>query len=323
MNNISIEDHREEMSHEMGTNMSKMVATHTLWLGLATTLAGVASAAVNHYFDPLMAFICLLFILLVQMTGNLLHCYCELVSRTGHVNMINYQVNDISPVVLYRKMAIACGIMALMVGLSIIAIEGWWLIIFGIAGIVLGYFYYFGPKPLVRTQYSIIITFLLFGPIGVFGVCFAQMPDALNNMDERLFLQPAFYMSIIAGLMAGSSQLTHHYYNYQKDLQTGRITLATLRGQRFTRRSLAFNGIIITALLVIMAFDVPGLPTYSAPWWLLVSMAFLFMVLRTYVLLRLPVSSRSFWGDVHYNVDIMSAVMLFVCAVAMVWTAYF
>lgn len=315
------EQNIEKRKHRLVHNIAVMMGSDTLWLGMSAVVCGVGAATVNHHFNWVMFVMVFMFAILIQSTGNCLHYYTELKRDTGHVHP-KLVIDDMPSIEVYKVSYTCFTIMALTVGFCIMGIAGWWLIAFGIVVWALIWLMYYGKTALVATPYSIIITFLLFGPVGVMGTCLAMMPDAMNEIDERITMMPAVWMSLICGFMASSCHLLFNYMSYDSDLKEHRRTFSTVTGKEFTRAMFLVFGFIVTGLLVVMAYGLPNVPNYGPGWWVIVATAVLFLLLRLYVYKKMPATSNTFIGDMRFSVDVMSFFIAVVLAITLTCIGY-
>ncbi|MUT66232.1 prenyltransferase [Paenibacillus sp. NEAU-GSW1] len=144
--------------------------------------------------------------------------------------------------------AAACGII-----LSIIS--GWMVLVFGVLGALLAYFY---VAPPIRfgyrgKGYSEIAILLSFGVLPVAGAYYVQT----SHLDYRALL-----LSLPIGLLTTLILFNHHFLHWQADKQAGKRTLVVVWGER---RALQFSRSLMllayTALIVCVIFG--ALPFYA------------------------------------------------------------
>lgn len=231
----------------------------SLILSLGAVLAGLTASVIRGGITFFPAVMTLLFAFLLQISGNLYHGYADL--RFGAGENISGMIdrdsrsNNSSRVGLMKIVADAVGILAVTAGMALFSFVGWVGVAYLASIILIMYFYFAGPKPIVRTKWSIFVTFLLFGPIAVSGTAIVQKPDS------TIWL-PVVVYSIINGLMAVNSHIAIQYLRYNEDLINGVQTVVTEKGGFFTRFIYLGNAIIVSLILIIR----PTAVEFVSPW---------------------------------------------------------
>ncbi len=226
----------------------------SLCMGTATVLAGCVAAYLHNNFEFLPALACLVFAWFAQLTANIAYRYISLkhnfgegVFDTGHTWR-----ETLLPV--YRALCTGLLIITAMSGLAIMELSGWWSI--GLAAIIfiLTWIDMAPPMALVRTPFGLIITFLLFGPIGVIGTSLVQSqmgtPIPFNEFD----LLPPAILSLRIGLMIVCCHLAYCYVSYPVDLRNSKRTFTVAFGRQATRWTFLACNIVAYGIFFWMCF---------------------------------------------------------------------
>ncbi|MDE6511265.1 MAG: prenyltransferase, partial [Muribaculaceae bacterium] len=205
------------------------------------------------------AIMTLLFALLLQTAANLYHGYIDLRfgagENIGGMRDRRSRSDNSSKVLLLRIVANGFGILTVTAGLSLFTFTGWVGVGYFALILILCYFYFAGPRPIVRTKWSVIFTFLFFGPIGVSGTALIQ------NMHNADWL-PMIVYSVIIGLLAVNAHIAVQYLRHDEDKINGKETLVTAKGGGVTRSVYLVNSAVITAILIIR----PTAVSFVSPW---------------------------------------------------------
>ncbi|MDE5840600.1 MAG: prenyltransferase [Muribaculaceae bacterium] len=232
---------------------------HSLILSVGAIMAGLTASVIRGGITFFPALMTLLFAVLLQISGNLYHGFIDLRFSVGEnisgMGDRNSRSNVASRAGLMKIVANAVAILALTTGLALFSFVGWLGVAYLAVIIFVLYIYFAGPKPIVRTEWSILVTFILFGPIAVSGTAIVQMPDSNDWL-------PVAVYSVINGLMAANAHIAIQYLRYKEDITNGVETLVTSKGGSFTRFVYLGNAIIVSAILIIR----PSAVEYVSPW---------------------------------------------------------
>ena len=248
-------------------------------MAFASVLAGTACAIYVDGFNFFMASLLLLFAVILQIGANLWNIYTDL--RQGYGERIDKGVSmrecEIPLVDIVKEVAIACFVIACMIGLGIVAMTSPWLIIAGVLTAVATYLYNRLPCPLSGTIYSIIFPFLFLGVVGVYCSYYIQAYNQWNSFEEVVSRGWAAAISgIVIGFLAANAQLLSYYIHTSSDLRNSKPTISTRLGKKIVRRLFMILGIAfyLVCILLIMFFPVSNisrlvvliLPTLSFLW---------------------------------------------------------
>lgn len=230
----------------------------SLIISAGAVMGGLTASVIRGGITIFPAIMTLIFAFLLQISANLYHGYFDLRYGAGE-NISGMRDRDMrslntSRVQLLRIVANGFGILTVTAGLSLFSFIGWLGVGYFAMIVVLLYFYFAGPKPVMRTKWSIGFTFLLFGPICVSGTALIQ------NMHNNDWL-PIIVYSLIIGLLAANAHIAVQYLRYEEDLINDKETLVTSKGG-LTRYVYLINAALVTAILIIR----PTAVDFVTPW---------------------------------------------------------
>ncbi len=231
----------------------------TLPAAVAPVFVGSALAWHDDAVDFAAASICLIFALMIQIGTNFANDYYDYVkgadtaSRVGPPRAVASGM--VKPLVMRRVMWIVLGA-AFVLGLSLVAWGGPWLIVIGILSVVFAIAYTGGPYPLGYNGLGDIFVFIFFGLVAVGATYYVQTGQLTN---EVLFL------AVPIGLLATNILLVNNYRDVETDRAAGKRTTVVRFGLRYARMQ------FLTAICV--SFGIPCMLALSGAnyWWLMPS----------------------------------------------------
>lgn len=119
--------------------------------------------------------------------------------------------------------ATVCFILAAMSGLLLIQAGGWPILVLGLASLLAGWSYSFGPKPIAYTPLGEIFVIVFFG-LGAVGGSYYLQTQSLTG--------PAVSVSLALGLIGAGVLMANNYRDMEPDRLAGRRTLAILAGPK-------------------------------------------------------------------------------------------
>ncbi|MDE5814460.1 MAG: prenyltransferase [Muribaculaceae bacterium] len=231
----------------------------SLIISAGSVMGGLIAAVIRGGISIFPAFMTLLFAMLLQITANLYHGYCDLCfgagENIGGMRDRDSRADKSAQVMILRIIANGFAILTLTAGIPLFTYIGWLGIGYLAVILVMCYFYFAGPLPIVRTKWSVIFTFLFFGPIGVSGSAFIQ------NMDSPDWM-PVITYSMIIGLLAVNAHIAVQYLRYEQDLVNSKESLVTAYGCGKARMLYLVNAALVTAILIIR----PSAVDFVSPW---------------------------------------------------------
>lgn len=254
----------------------------TLPAALAPVLTGSGIAAFEGAFRPLLATLCLVVALALQVGVNYANDYSDGIRgtddvRVGPMRLVGSRAASAQVV---RAAAFACFGVAAISGLAVVVITGhWWLLGVGALAILAAWFYTGGPKPYGYLGLGELFVFVFFGLVAVAGTTYVQVGRTT----------PATWWAGVAiGSLACAILVANNLRDLAADAAVGKRTLATRLGDRGTRWFFA-------ALVLLAAGAVVGVAATSNRWALLGLLMALFLVGPTRAVLR-GASGRSLIG---------------------------
>ena len=231
----------------------------SLIISAGAVMGGLTASVIRGGITLFPAFMTLLFALLLQTSANLYHGYLDLSfgagENIGGMRDRDSRSSNSSKVMLLRIVANGFSILTITAGISLYPFIGWVGIGYFAVILLMRYFYFAGPRPIVRTKWSIVFTFLFFGPTAVSGTALIQ------NMHSNEWLPIAVY-SVILGLLAADAHIAVQYLRYEEDRMNSKETLVTAKGGSFTRFVYLCNSIVVSAILIIR----PSAVDFVTPW---------------------------------------------------------
>ncbi len=231
----------------------------SLIISAGAVMGGLTASVIRGGISLFPAIMTLLFAMLLQLSANLYHGYFDLCFGAGEnisgMRDRDSRASNSSRVALLRIVANGIGILALTAGMTLFAFVGWIGLVYVVVIAVMLYFYFMGPRPVVRTKWAVFFTFLFFGPIAVSGTALIQ------NMESTNWL-PVVTYSVINGLLAVNAHIAIQYLRYDEDRMNGKESLVTAKGGHFTRFVYLADDAIVSAILIIR----PAAVEYVSPW---------------------------------------------------------
>lgn len=273
--------------HKMIKTLIKCADIMSLPLGFAAVMCGASGAALKGNFDGLQLILCLFFALFFQTLGNFMQRYAD-VSGNPRESIEQYLLlsdatSSMSLKSMLKEGISTMGIMMSMIGMAMLAINGAWLLGLLALLLLIVYFNSFGPRPLARTRFNWLVTFLLFGPIAVFSTSYLMaMHRAVDALTIQDFM-PTILLSVLMGFMAGNSLLLYNYFCFDSDRLHGKNTFATVLGKKGTQIFFIAAG-AIPFLMSLSGVQKISLPSVFVP----NIMTFIAMVAYTVIGLQLP-----------------------------------
>ena len=226
----------------------------TLPVSAAGVLMAVAWAVVNDTLNVWPAVLCMAFAVLAQISSNFANEYFDYKAgrdRPGREGpRRGVTEGEISPRAMLAATVATLGL-ACVVGLSLVAWSGWWLVGVGVA-VALGVFAYSaGPWPLSTHGLGEVAVVFFFGIIPVSFTYYLQA----HRWPEGVLMS-----AVAIGLMGANVLIVNNYRDIPDDRAVGKMTLGVRFGARFLRVLYLVNAISAAALLVplSMALGVAG-----------------------------------------------------------------
>jgi 1,4-dihydroxy-2-naphthoate polyprenyltransferase len=245
----------------------KTARPFSLTATVSPVLVGTAVAVYDGTFHPL-AFLAALFSsLFLQIGANYFNEYFDYLYGLDHPESLG------SSTVIFRhemtaKQVLSGGIasfvIAALFGLALIATSGPAIILFGLAGMAIAYFYSAKPFKFASRGLGDILVYIAMGFLMTWGSYYVQIPR---------WSWGAFVASIPVGFLVTAILNMNNVRDYQDDLAVRKLTLPVRLGQVFGKRFhafLLFGSYIAVTLFALLSL----LPFYSLAVWITFPLAF-------------------------------------------------
>ncbi len=159
---------------------------------------------------------------------------------------------------------ITCFVIATLLGLYLIFTVGPAIILFGLAGMIIAYFYSARPFKFSSRGLGDILVFIAMGFLMTWGSYYVQIPR---------WSWTAFAASIPVGFLVTAILNMNNVRDYQDDLAVAKKTLPVRFGLRFGQRFHAF--LLMGSYVAVTLFAILGLlPLFTLAVWLTFPLAF-------------------------------------------------
>ncbi len=219
----------------------------TLPAAVAPVVVGSGLAWRDGCFDAAAAAICLGFALLIQIGTNFANDYYDFVhgadtaARVGPRRAV--AAGLIPPATMRRAMIVVFGA-AFLLGLTLVAWGGPWIVVIGIASIASGIAYTGGPWPLAYHGFGDIFVFIFFGLVAVTATYFVQAGHVTTD---------AVLAAVPIGLLSTNILLVNNYRDFETDVVAGKRTLVVRFGRAAARVQFAVSLAVALAMPVLFA----------------------------------------------------------------------
>lgn len=195
-----------------------------LLISISAVFMGTAAAVLRGNMQVLSASLAMFFAIFLQISAQLMVAKYTL-RHTGDTgrHSIDDEETDLSPEQILNESSRAFLILACTLGLAIISQNAWWTLIIAAIVLILFFFGYMSPKPLSKSPATLLLTFLLFGPICVIGTSLIQSSQESSSILNLYDITPALFLSVISGLYAVNIHLIHLNYSTNPKRSIGRM----------------------------------------------------------------------------------------------------
>jgi 1,4-dihydroxy-2-naphthoate octaprenyltransferase len=233
----------------------------TLPAGAAPVIVGIGLAVHADVFAPIPALGALIGALLIQVGTNFANDYYDAVKgadtddREGFTRVTAGGL--IEPNAVKRAM-IGTYLLAVVVGIGLVAVGGLPIVIVGLSGIAAGILYTGGPFPYGYRGLGDLFVFIYFGLVAVAGTYYVQAVTSMPAVGSFPMALPAGSVpidAVVASLPAAGLStailVVNNIRDRETDMAAGKHTLAVYLGYRWSR--------VEFLALVGMAYVVPVL----------------------------------------------------------------
>lgn len=239
--------------------MWQMTRPHTLTATFAPVILGTVIAMYDTKIDWLLFTAMMVACLALQIATNLFNEYYDFKRGldTAESAGIGGGIvrHGLTPKSVYNA-AISLYVLAALIGIYICMNSSWWLVVIGLLGMAIGYFYTGGPYPIAYTPLGELFSGLFMGTGFVLISFFIQT----NTITMQSVL-----ISIPIAILVGAINMSNNIRDIEEDIVGGRRTLVILLG---SQKSIIFlAGAFVVSYLWIVMLVVTG---QISPWTLLV-----------------------------------------------------
>jgi 1,4-dihydroxy-2-naphthoate octaprenyltransferase len=232
---------------------------HTLTAGFVPVFLGTALAYKHTSIHFGLFFAMLIASLLIQTATNMFNEYFDYVRGLDSEHSVGIGGaivrNGIKPKTVLSLAFVLCGISVLL-GIYICIQSSWWIAVIGTIGMIVGYLYTGGPKPIAYTPFGELASGLFMGLIIILISFYIQ---------TGFITTTSVLVSIPISILIGSILLANNIRDLDGDKENGRKTLAILLGRenaiRFLKGMFVVSYAWVTALVIFQI---------ASPWLLIV-----------------------------------------------------
>lgn len=215
----------------------------TLPLAIAPVLLGSAAASITDSFSPLLAALCLVIALSLQIGVNFANDYSDGVRGTDAHRVGPPRLTGSGSASPARVRAVAFAFFGLA-GLSGLVVtvltQIWWLPAVGVVAILAAWFYTGGKRPYGYAGFGELFVFVFFGLVATVGTTYVQ--------SQTLTLE-ALAAGIGSGLLACAVLMVNNIRDIETDRVAGKKTLAVRLGK--TPAVAVFMAFVLLPFVVI------------------------------------------------------------------------
>lgn len=133
--------------------------------------------------------------------------------------------------------------LAIVIGVYICMESSWWLVVIGLIGMAIGYFYTGGPYPIAYTPFG-----ELFAGLSM-GFAFVLISYYIQTGDISL---TSVLVSIPLGILVGGINMANNIRDIKEDTKGGRKTLAILAGREKAINILGWSFIVSYLWMIVL-----------------------------------------------------------------------
>lgn len=237
----------------------------SLLIGVSSVVAGTAAATGFGRPNLLTALFCLIFAVSGQIAATLMGRYFDEKNHCGRNEAEGLEKYSFEPLAGVLKEGMeAFTLLAATAGLYLLAVSGWWTIVVAVMLAMLVYAVNVGGNPLAKSPFYLLVSFLIYGPIAVFGTAFTQ-----ESVNSTIFMAlhndgAEFMLSGIMGLQAVNVHLIYSLWEDKIYKGCPRHAFLVRFGKKATIAFYIVNGLAVAGLMAVSPFVSPLAPTW---WW--------------------------------------------------------
>ncbi len=236
----------------------------TLPAAVSPVVAGSGAAYVAGQVSPLVALLCLVVALALQVGVNYANDYSDGIRgtdavRVGPMRLVGSGAAMPSSV---KRAAFSSFGTAAAAGLAVVWLSGhWWLVVVGAAAILAAWFYTGGKRPYGYAGLGEVVVFVFFGLVAVMGTTYVQA--------DRVTVV-SLVTAVAVGLVACQVLVANNLRDITGDREVGKRTLATRLGDRGTRALYLVMSVVVAVAVVLLAA--------MTSWWALLALGGVLML---------------------------------------------
>ena len=226
----------------------------TLPLAVAPVALGTGVAEANGSSDLLLAVLCLVVAVFLQIGVNFANDYSDGIRGTDAFRVGPSRLTasgGVRPRTVLRVALVSFAVAA-VAGLAVVVLSGhWWLLAVGAAAVVASWFYTGGKRPYGYNALGEVFVFVFFGLVATVGTTFVQLGR---------FPADAWIAGVAAGLFACAVLMVNNIRDIPQDTAAGKRTLAVVVGDPVARALYALFLLLpflILAYFGFLYFDAP------------------------------------------------------------------
>ncbi len=139
-----------------------------------------------------------------------------------------------------RAGIVIAGMVAIGLGIVLVAYRGWPVLVIGVASLLAALAYMGGPKPIAYTAFGELTVFLFFGLVAVMGTEWV--------LTGSIGL-PSLLASISIGGLAAAALAVNNHRDIEHDRSVGRRTFAVIVGEAGSRR--LYDGLLLGSFILV------------------------------------------------------------------------
>ena len=231
-----------DASHAPRVTWLQGARLRTLPLAIAPVILGSAVAAVTDSFNAVLALLCLLLALSLQVGVNFANDFSDGVRGTDAHRVGPGRLTGSGSATPARVRAVAFAFFALAAldGLVITLLtQIWWLPAVGVVAILAAWFYTGGKRPYGYSGFGELFVFVFFGLVATIGTAYVQ---------SHSFTLEALAAGVGSGLLACAVLMVNNIRDIKQDAISRKRTLAVKVGQRWAK--------ILFAILILVPYPI-------------------------------------------------------------------
>ncbi len=218
----------------------------TLLAGVVPVMVASALAFAEDAFEPLAAFLCLMFSLLSQIASNFGNDYYDFIKKTDDETRIGparaVASGWVSPTAMRNAMLFTI-VLACAFGLGLVCYGGWKLVAVGAFCVLALVAYSAGPYPLSYNALGDLFVLVFFGVVAVVFSYYVQ---------SLMITFDALICGVSVGLVATNILVVNNYRDYDNDKRCGKRTTIVLFGRKFGTHFYLANGVVACVLCMFI-----------------------------------------------------------------------